>query len=220
MKRPYAFALVSLLLIPVVLVAGGVLFNMIDPEVAAGHPNYETNYRLLGLVKHLALLLTLALIGAVWLLACFFLLKSKKQSFLWLALAALGPFGLAILTMLGDKAPDPRDRYRAFLRQLKPHARVVLELCIFVAVWVIAYQAMVLKRNLMITLQAAASGVSEAKIIEQQAASSGMWAFGEGNEVLYLVALLYLLWPLLFNVASRLPPGIKSFPRRFLSRNQ
>jgi hypothetical protein len=36
-------------------------------------------------------------------------------------------------------------------------------------------------------------------------ASSGMWAFGESLEVLFLVVLFYLLWPISFNVLGRLP---------------
>jgi hypothetical protein len=54
---------------------------------------------------------------------------------------------------------------------------------------------MVLKRNLMIIVQSASTGLSRAQIIDQQNASSGMWAFGEGLEVIYLAALFYLLWP-------------------------
>jgi hypothetical protein len=33
-------------------------------------------------------------------------------------------------------------------------------------------------------------------------ASSGMWAFGESLEVLFLVVLFYLLWPISFNVLA------------------
>lgn len=41
-------------------------------------------------------------------------------------------------------------------------------------------------------------------IINQQTASSGMYAFGEGLVALYLVTLIYLRWPILFNLACRL----------------
>jgi hypothetical protein len=57
----------------------------------------------------------------------------------------------------------------------------------------------------MIMYEAAATGMSTAQIIDQQNASSGMWAFSEGNEVLYLVVLFYLLWPICFNVVGHLP---------------
>ena len=55
-KRPYVLALVFFLMIPAVTVLGGLLINSIDPEIAAGHPNYERNFRLLSLVKTLAML--------------------------------------------------------------------------------------------------------------------------------------------------------------------
>ncbi|HMF47789.1 MAG TPA: hypothetical protein VK603_04055, partial [Candidatus Saccharimonadales bacterium] len=64
---------------------------------------------------------------------------------------------------------------------------------------------MVLKRDLMIIYEAATTGTSTAQIIDQQNASSGMWAFREGLEVLFLVVLFYLLWPICFNAVGRLP---------------
>ena len=39
MKKQTALALVLLLLIPFVLMLGGLLFSLINPEIAAGHPN-------------------------------------------------------------------------------------------------------------------------------------------------------------------------------------
>ena len=71
--------------------------------------------------------------------------------------------------------------------------------------WVVAYQAMVLMRDLMIMYEAATTGTSTAQIIDLQNASSGMWAFSEGLEVLFLVVLFYLLWPICFNALGRLP---------------
>jgi hypothetical protein len=70
-------------------------------------------------------------------------------------------------------------------------------------IWLLAYQAMVLKRNLMIMYESATTGISTAQIIDRQNASSGMWAFAEGNEVIYLVVLFYLLWPIVFNIVGR-----------------
>jgi len=70
--------------------------------------------------------------------------------------------------------------------------------------WVGAYQIMVLKRDLMIMYEAATTGVSTAQIINLQNASSGMWAFSEGLEVMFLVVLCYLLWPICFNVVGSL----------------
>ncbi|HXV50072.1 MAG TPA: hypothetical protein VEB61_14795 [Candidatus Binatia bacterium] len=204
LTRPYALAIVSLLMIPALTVLGGLLINSINPEIAAGFPNYERNFRLLSLAKHLSILAGSLVIMLLWLLTCFFLVKSKKRSYGWLALAMLGPFGLIVLTLLGDNAPAPGNLYHQFVGKLNIYLRVVYELIFFVAVWVGAYQTMVMKRDLMIIYEAATTGTSTAQIIDQQNASSGMWAFGEGLEVLFLVALFYLLRPVCFNIAARL----------------
>jgi hypothetical protein len=63
---------------------------------------------------------------------------------------------------------------------------------------------MVLLRNLIVMFQAARTGLSTAQIIDLQNASSGMWAFGEAIEALYLVILFYLLRPIVFNTVGRL----------------
>jgi len=73
----------------------------------------------------------------------------------------------------------------------------------FVIVWLLAYQAMILLRNLIILYQSAATGMSTAQIIDLQNASSGMWAFGEGMEVMFMVVLLYLIRPIVFNLVGR-----------------
>ena len=121
-KKQWVVAIVLLLLIPAVLMLGGMIFNLINPEIAAGHPNY---------------------------------------------------------------------------------VRAGYELCTFVIIGELAYQAMVLKHTLMIKYHAATSGVSEAQIIGLQNASSGMWAFTEGMEVMFLVVLLYLLRPMVFRIGHR-----------------
>jgi hypothetical protein len=117
----------------------------------------------------------------------------------------LGPFGFIILTTLRDKAPALGDLHQQFVGNLKLYLRVAYELCFFALVWIVAYQSMVLKRDLMILYEAAVTGMSTTQIIDQQNASSGMWAFSEGNEVLYLVVLFYLLWPICFNAVGHLP---------------
>lgn len=91
MKRQWVVAIVLLLLIPLVLALGGLLSNMIDPEIAAGHPNYVRNYHLLSLLKNLCFLASLAGAGVLWMLACLLVIRSKKRSYLWLLMAALGP---------------------------------------------------------------------------------------------------------------------------------
>lgn len=203
-KSYYLLAIVSFLLIPAVLVLAAILFNSINPEIAAGYPNYERNYRLLALARNLSSLAALLANISLWFLTCFFLVKSKQQWYGWLPLAMLGPFGFIILTILSDNAPAPGDLYQRFVGKLQIYLRVAYELCFFVIVWVVAYQTMVLQRDLMIIYEAATIGTSTAQIINQQNASSGMWAFGEGMEVLYLVVLFYLLWPICFNAVGHL----------------
>jgi hypothetical protein len=212
-KKDYVLAVVSFLLIPAVVVAGGMLIISINPEIAAGYPNYARNFWLLNLVKKFFMLAVFLASMGLWFLTCFFLVKSKQQSYAWLVLAIfdlvgfiiLTPVGFIILTMLRDKAPALGDLHQQFVGNLKLYLRVAYELCFFVLVWVVAYQSMVLKRDLMIMYEAAVTGMSTAQIIDQQNASGGMWAFSEGNEVLYLVVLFYLLWPICFNVVGHLP---------------
>lgn len=156
-KRPYVLAIVSFLMIPAVTVLAGRLINSINPEIAAGDSNYERNYWLLSLAKHLSILAVLLVIIGLWFLTCLFLVKSKKRSYGWLPLAMLGPFGLIILTMLSDNAPAPGDLYQQFVGKLKTYLRIAYELGFFAVVWVGAYQTMVLKRDLMIMYEAAAT---------------------------------------------------------------
>jgi hypothetical protein len=192
-------------MIPAISVLAALLINSIDPEIAAGYANYERNYRLLSLAKTVSVWAVLLVIMALWFLTCFFLVKSKQRSYGWLPLAMLGPFGLSILNMLSDKAPAPADLYQRFIGKLKNYPRIAYELGLFVVVWVGAFLTMVLKRDLMIIYEAATTGASTAQIIDRQNASSGMWAFREGLEVLFLVVLFYLLWPICFNALGRLP---------------
>ncbi len=206
LKKYYVLAIAAFLMIPVVTVIGGMLVTSINPEIAASYPHYYTRiYRLLDLAKSLSFWAMLLATAGLWLLTCFLVIKSKQKSYLWLLVAVLGPFGFIILSMLNDRTPSPADLYRQFVGNLKIYLRIAYEIGFCVVVWEVAYRLMVLKRNLMIILESAATGVPTAQIINQQNASSGMWAFSEGNEVMYLVVLFYLLWPIAFNAAARLP---------------
>jgi len=140
-------------------------------------------------------------------------LKSRQRSLGWLSLAAAGPFGFMVIAMLDDRAPAPADLYQQFIRKLKLYWRVLLEIAVFVSVWSLAFELMVLKRDLMIRYESFTSGTPAATIIDRQNASSGMWAFSEGLEVIYLVVLLYLLWPICFNLAGRLLRPKRAAPR-------
>src|ERR1035437_7617727 len=108
MKKQWVVAIVLLLLIPLVFALGGILSNMINPEIAAGHPNYVRNYHLLSLLKNLCFLASVAGAGVLWMLACLLVIRSKKRSYLWLILAALGPLGVAVLATLNDGAAVER----------------------------------------------------------------------------------------------------------------
>jgi hypothetical protein len=203
MKKQMAVALGLVLLIPIVMMAGGLALSLINPEIAAGHPNYVRNYHLLSTLRIAAWMASIVVVAILWLLACFLVIRSKERSAWWLIFAALGPIGFAILVRLNDRVSGGMDRYERFVRSMNRFVRVGYEVLVFVMIWELAFQAMVLKRDLMIRYESYTTGVSTAQIIDTQNASSGMWAFGEGMEVMYLVVLIYLIWPVVFNVVGR-----------------
>ena len=194
---------------------GGRIFCAIDPEWAVHTHNYVLNYRLLELVRKAILSVAFAATVGLWFLTCFFVLKAKRQSYGWLFLAIFGPLGFIVLTILKDKALDPRDLYRRLVSRMNLFLRVAYELSVVYLVWDLAYQLMVWKRDILIERRAAATGVSIAQIVDQQNASGGMWAFSEGLEVLYLVPLLYLLGPLVFNLVDQTLQRLR--PMRYAS---
>ena len=201
-RRRQVGALVLFLLIPLVTMLGGMLSNLINPEIAAGHPNYVLNWHLLSTLKSLCLLGSFAVAGMLWLLVCLLVIQAKKLPYLWLMLAGLGPIGFAVLAMLKKRDGSVTDRYARFVRNLNWLVRAGYEVGSFVIAWELAYQAMVVMRTLIIWYQAFRTGMSTAQIVDLQNASSGMWAFGEGIEVMYFAVLLYLLRPLVFNVVA------------------
>jgi hypothetical protein len=203
MKKQQVIALALLLAIPVVAFLGVGLSNLINPEIAAGHPNYVRNFHLLSLVKQFLFFATGGAIAILWFVASLLVIRSKERSPYWILLAILGPFGFAILSMLNDRTPTEADHYTKFVRKMNAFLRVGYEVLLFVVIWEVAYWAMVLKRNLMITIESARTGMSIQQIIDIQNQSSGMWAFGEALEVIFLAVLLYLLWPIVFNLVGR-----------------
>jgi hypothetical protein len=203
-KRPYILAVISYLAIPVLVIAGFGLSHLIDPELARGHADYVRNYRLLEMIQGGALMATGALALGLWVMVCYLVLLSRQRSLPWLALAAFGLFGFIVIAMLEDRSPAPDDPYQQFVRKLKLYWRVPLEIALFVSAWVLAFELVGLKRDLMIRYESFVTGTPAATIIARQDESSGMWAFSEGLEMMYLVVLIYLLWPIFFNVAGRL----------------
>src|SRR5262249_13686834 len=172
--------------------------------MARGHADYVRNYHLLKLIRTAALMAIAGFACLLWILCCYFVLKSRERSWGWLAFAAAGPFGFPVIAGLRDRSPAPDDFYQQFICNLKIYWRVPLEILLFVSIWVLSYELMVLKRELMISYESFMTGRSVADIVAEQDASSGMWAFSEGLQVMYLVVLSYLLWPILFNVAGYL----------------
>jgi hypothetical protein len=196
-------AIACYLAIPVVVVSSGFLFSLIDPELARGHADYVRNFRLLTQVRIGVQVAMAGLAMALWIGVCHLTLKSRKRSAGWLWLAA-GPIGLAVIAMLRDRAPAPEDLYQRFIGRLKLYQRVLLETGLFVSVWMAAFALVELSVDLMIQCESFVTGTPVATIVDIRNASSGMYAFGEGLEAMYVVVLIYLLWPLGFNAAGRL----------------
>ena len=203
-KRRYLLAILCYLAIPVVVIGLGGLAASIDPEWARGHDNYARNFQLLQLARWALMMATFGLALVLWLACCALLLTARQRSLGWLALAIAGPFGFAAMATLEDRAPLADDLYQRVIGKMKPGWRVALEIALLVAIWNLAYELMVLKRDLMIGMESLRTGTSAAAILARQNESSGMWAFAEGMEVIYLVMLICLLWPIIFNFAGRL----------------
>lgn len=201
-KLRYLLALICYLSIPVVVIVGVGVSVLIDPEMARGHADYARTFHLLNLVKLGIVWAAGGLALVLWVLCCYLVLKSRQRSLRWLPLAAAGPLGFSMIAALEDRSPTPSDRYQHVIRNLKTHSRVPLEIAVLVAVWLIAHACVVVERELMIHFESLASGTPVSAIVAQQTASSGMWAAGDGIQELYLVPLLYLLWPILFNIAA------------------
>lgn len=203
-KRHYFLALACYLAIPAVMLAGAAAASLIDPELARGHADYARGFRLLEQLKTGVAAAAAGLMVVLWAATCFLVLKSRQRSLRWLPLAAAGPFGFIVIALLEDRSPASGDRYRQFIGRLKMVWRIPLEIAVFVAVWLLAYQCVALMRDLMIAYTSFRTGIPVASIVAEQNASSGMHAFGEGLETLYVVPLIYLLLPILFNLAARL----------------
>jgi hypothetical protein len=201
-NKKHLWAVVTFLTIPAILMAGGALFSAIDPERLAGHADYVRNYRLLALTRSVVMWAVLGLTVAAWLVTCLLVLRSKSRTYWWLPLALLGPVGFAVLASLHDLGPGLSDLYERFNRTLNGFRRVAYETCIFMVALTLAWQLMVVKREAMISYESATIGVARDQIIDQQNAESGMWAFKEGNEVMYFLVVIYLLRPVCVNAAG------------------
>jgi hypothetical protein len=204
MKKTYLLAVACYLAIPIVVMGGGFAAVIINPEWAIHTAHYTRNFHLLSAFKTLLMLGSFGLSAVLWLLMCYGLVRAKQRSRLWLACACLGPLGIAVLAALRDDDPAPGDAWQSFVSRLGRAARIAWETAFCLAAWTLSYQAMVLLRNVQILCQSLATGATVAQIVAQQNTMSGMYAFTEGNEVMYLVSLIYLFWPVAFNLFARL----------------
>lgn len=203
-KRQQLLALACYLAIPAVLIAGVALSSLIDPEMARSHADYARDYRLLETARMGVLAAAAGLALVLWTATCYLVLKARQRSLNWLSLAAAGPFGFIVIAMLKDRSPASDDTYQQFIGKLKIYWRVALEIAVLVSVCLLAFICVAFMRELMIGYQSFTSGTPVATIIAEQNASSGMWAFGEALETIYLVVLIYLLLPIAFNIVGRL----------------
>ncbi len=212
-KKSYALAVLAIVLIPGLVVLAGALQAFINPEWAQGTADYGRNFRLISLAKNFLFMAGGFAVLGLWCTACFLIVVSKRQSWWWLVATPFGPFGLMVLCWLAELAPEPGDWHANFVARLKMYQRIAYELVVCIAIWNAASWAIDIKRDLMIWYQSQTRGVPIADIIKEQAASSGMWAFGEMLETLYLVAALYLVRPLIFNfVEWSLRRGARPLP--------
>ncbi len=213
MKKQAALAFGLYLQIPFIFFGQGIVSSYINPESAAGHPDYARNFHRLTDLKLLIFFGSLASVVALFVSVFILVIRSKRRSLFWLFLAFWGPIGFSILAMLDDLSPAAEtDSYERFVCRLNRFVRVGYEVCAFVLIWQVAYSIMVAKRMLMIAYEAGTTGVSTAQIMDIRDASSGMWAFGEGNEVMYFVILLYLLRPIAFRLGARAFATMRSTP--------
>jgi len=203
-SRPYWAAGACLGLMPVVLIAGVAVHGMIDPEMAARHANYERNYRLLEALRAAVLSGTFLAVLSLWFAMCLLLLKAKRRSLLWTVPGILGPLGLALITALKPRVVDPVDSYSSFVAKLGIVSRIGYEVLLFMGICALAMAAVSIHADLMIAWSAHVQQVPIEQILQERDASSGMYAFSEAMEALYLIACLYLLLPAAANWIHRL----------------
>jgi hypothetical protein len=194
-RKYYSLSIGALLLIPVTSILGVRLFTLIDPELAAGHPDYVRHYAQLEHLRGGVWWFTLLTMGLLWLLCCAWVLRARARSLFWLWLALLGPLGFVGLFALSDRGvadagAQPRMREGARLAW-----RMLFELCRFVLLWMLAMQLVEWFNSATAWAEAHRRSVSMAQVLAERDASSGMWAFGDSLRAGFVLILLYLLWP-------------------------
>ena len=198
-------ALAALVAIPVVMIGCTAVAFSINPESSTIGSFHLQNYWLLYDVRRVLLWVTPLAVVGLWFLTCLFVVRAKGRSYAWSAVGLLGPFGLIALTMLGSKRVERGGLYDRWVRHRHWALRVLYQVMLFAVIVVAADRLIVLKRPLVILWQSHVTGFPVEEVVRQQDASSGMWAFGEGLETLFLVVLFYLLGPICFKAAGLLP---------------
>lgn len=144
---------------------------------------------------------------------CMVVIRAKARSYRWLLLSVLGPFGFIPLAMLDDHSTTPPDAHQRFVAWLNLPLRAAYELATLLLAWMLAFASVEVLRELIISYQARTTGVSRAQMVQEQLASSGMWAFGETLEGLFLLVLLYLSLPIAFALCERVVRPIAAAPK-------
>jgi len=185
-----SLAILAFLAIPLVIVLGGLLHHLIDPELARGTTDYAGNYALLERLRQACLNLSFALAGGLWFLAFGFHLLALQRSLVWIVLALFGPLGLAVIAIVG-RATEESEKRTAW------PWRLAREAAIFILLVVLANFLIYAKNEAWIAWTVAFRGAEAANaILADQMASSGMWAFAELLQILFLTTLFYLVRPL------------------------
>ena len=204
MKKTYLLAVACYLAIPFVVVGGGFVAVLINPEWALHTAHYSRNFHLLSALKGALFFGGVGLGVILWFLMCWCLVKSKERPMGWVAFGLLGPFGIPVMAALRDAAPVAGDAWQRLIQRGSRAVRIAFDVAFFFAAWTVSCGAIVFLRNVLITLESMRTGAPVAQIVAQQNASGGMYAFVEGNESMFLVTLIYLLWPIAFNLLAYL----------------
>ena len=134
---------------------------------------------------------------------CYLVLKLRPRSVLWLALATTRPVGWMYSAKLADGSPAPDDLYQQFIRNLKLYWRILLEIAVFVSAWVLAYEwrsaqaRTVDSIGILVDWNSRRDGRCSTECIQRHVR---IWR-RVGSDL--LSPLLYLLWPIFFNLVGR-----------------
>jgi hypothetical protein len=200
-RKNYALSVSAVLLIPVITVAEGWAFAALDPERAAGHPDYAHNFALREQLRSAALFGSLALECVLFFFACWWLLRAKSRTPGWMAWALVGAPGFAVIASLRDLAPlRPQDHYERLLARVPLPLRVLYEAGRFFVFWFAAMSFVTVWGYASALLEAAERGLTLTQLMAERDASSGMWAFGDLIRAAWVFIVMYALWPGVCNV--------------------